>query len=45
MSTQYKNSKSNSNKICPLKSVGAIVTFDNIWNCDGTELDIFFLNI
>jgi len=30
MSSQYKNSKSNSNKICPLKSVGAIVTFDNI---------------
>ena len=30
MSAQYKNSKSNSNKICPLKSVGAIVTFDNI---------------
>ena len=30
MSSQYKNSKSNSNKICPLKSVGAIVTFDNV---------------
>jgi len=30
MSSQYKNSKSNSNKICPLKSVGAIITFDNI---------------
>ena len=35
MSSQYKNSKSNLNKICPLKSVGAIVTlaivtFDNV---------------
>ena len=30
MSSHYKQSKSNSNKICPMKSVGAIVTFDNV---------------
>ena len=39
MSTQYKNSKSNSNKICPLKSVGAIVTFDNILINNQDETD------
>ena len=30
MSKHYKQSKSNTNKICPMKSVGAIVTFDNV---------------
>ena len=30
MSTHYKQTKSNTNKICPMKSVGAIVTFDNV---------------
>ena len=30
MSKHYKQTKSNSNKICPMKSVGAIVTFDNV---------------
>ena len=39
MSQQYKNSKSNSNKICPLKSVGAIVTFDNILINNQDETD------
>ena len=31
VSQQYKYTKSNSDKICPLKSVGAIVTFDNVY--------------
>ena len=39
MSSQYKNSKTNSNKICPLKSVGAIVTFDNILINNQDETD------
>ena len=39
MSVQYKNSKSNSNRICPLKSVGAIVTFDNILINNQDETD------
>ena len=30
MSRQYKQTKSNTNTICPMKSVGAIVTFDNV---------------
>ena len=30
MSQHYKQTKSNTSKICPMKSVGAIVTFDNI---------------
>ena len=30
MSSHYKQTKSNTNKICPMKSVGAIVTFDNV---------------
>ena len=30
MSKHYKQTKSNTNKICPMKSVGAIVTFDNV---------------
>ena len=30
MSKNYKQTKSNTNKICPMKSVGAIVTFDNV---------------
>ena len=39
MSSQYKTSKNNSNKICPLKSVGAIVTFDNILINNQVETD------
>ena len=30
MSKHYKQTKSNTNKICPMKSVGCIVTFDNV---------------
>ena len=30
MSKNYKQTRSNTNKICPMKSVGAIVTFDNV---------------
>jgi len=39
MSSQYKNSKFNSNRICPLKSVGAIITFDNILINNQDETD------
>jgi coiled-coil and C2 domain-containing protein 2A len=49
MSQQYKNSKSNSNRICPLKSVGAIVTFDNVLiniqdETDPTSIDFDLSN-
>ena len=30
MSSHYKQTKSSTNKICPMKSVGSIITFDNV---------------
>ena len=39
MSQHYKQTKSNTNKICPMKSVGAIVTFDNILVNNQNESD------
>jgi coiled-coil and C2 domain-containing protein 2A len=39
MSQHYKQTKSNTNKICPMKSVGAIVTFDNVLVNNQNESD------
>ena len=39
MSSHYKQTKSNTNKICPMKSVGAIVTFDNVLINNQAESD------
>ena len=39
MSKQYKQTSSSTNKICPMKSVGAIVTFDNILVNNQSESD------
>ena len=39
MSKQYKQTSSNTNKICPMKSVGAIVTFDNVLVNNQSESD------
>ena len=39
MSQHYKQTKSNTNKICPMKSVGAIVTFDNVLINNQNESD------
>lgn len=49
VSKTFKYTKSNSNTICQLKSVGAIVTFDNVYvniqkNCDPGLMDFDLKN-
>ena len=44
ISEQYKDTKSNSEKICPLINVGAIVTFNNVYVNMQLESDPGLIN-